>query len=134
MDQFADRLARLADLSPEELDALEAELVAAFDQADSAGDVDLMQQLADALDTVRAAKTATPAEAPAGAPAEAAPVAAAAELDEIVDETPTDEQPEVSSEAPIASDEPVPEGEPPLSPRRRRSRNRENRRQTTKPC
>ena len=58
MDQFADRLARLADLSPEELDALETELVAAFDQADSAGDVDLMQQLADALDTVRAAKTA----------------------------------------------------------------------------
>ena len=68
MDQFADRLARLADLSPEELDALEQELVAAFDQADSAGDVDLMQQLADALDTVRAAKTATPPPHPQRVP------------------------------------------------------------------
>ena len=82
MDAFADRLARLGELTPDELDALEAELVAAFDAADSSGDVDLMQQLADALDTVRAAKTATPpAEAAPAAPAaQAAPVAAAADV------------------------------------------------------
>lgn len=115
MDQFADRIARLADLSPEELDALEAELVAAFDQADSAGDVDLMQQLADALDSIRAAKTATPAaDAPPGAP-QAAPVAAAADvLDEIATEAPV-EPPEVSSEVltpPIASDDPTVPAEP----------------------
>ncbi len=83
MDQFADRLARLAEMSPDEVDALEAELVAAFDAADASGDVDLMQQLSDAIDVVRATKTATPPAAPAEP---AAPVAAAVtvlEADEV---------------------------------------------------
>ena len=102
MDQFADRLARLAELSPDEIEALEAELVAAFDAADAAGDVDLMQQLADALDTVRAAKTATPPEeaAPAGAPPQAAPVAAAA-VEPLTEEAPdSTKPPEASTTAP----------------------------------
>ena len=100
MDQFADRLARLAELSPDEIQALEDELTAAFDAADSSGDVDLMQALADALDTVRAAKTATPPAGapPAAAPPAAAPVAAAADVLEEVIEDPLvaevlDEQP-----------------------------------------
>jgi hypothetical protein len=119
MDQFADRLARLADLNPDELDALEAELVAAFAQADQSGDVDLMQQLADALDTVRAAKTATPpaeaAQAPAG---QAAPVAAAAATPEEPDEpsepdAPDDEPAEATTVQTDTPEEPeVPEGEP----------------------
>jgi hypothetical protein len=96
VDQFADRLARLAEMSPDEIEALEAELVAAFDAADAAGDVDLMQQLSDAIDTVRATKTATP---PAEAPAEAAPVAAAADVLE-VDET---------TAPPAAADAPAPQ-------------------------
>jgi hypothetical protein len=118
MDQFADRLARLADLAPEELDALEVELVAAFDQADSAGEVDLMQQLADALDTVRAAKTATPPAAPAEGAPQAAPVAAAAETEDemsTADETPITEQPEVPS-VPLDTDVPVGEPEEPTEP------------------
>jgi hypothetical protein len=126
MDQFADRLARIGDLSPDEVAQLEAELVAAFDQADSAGDVDLMQQLAEALDNVRAAKTATP---PAATP-EAAPVAAAAETpveDKPSDPTPDGQQappapqPEVSPEqaqAPVPEPDgtPVPTEQPPAEP------------------
>jgi len=119
MDQFADRLARLAELSPDELQALEDELTAAFDAADSSGDVDLMQALADALDTVRAAKTATPpAEAPAAAPPGAAPVAAAADVleHEVVDELIAPVETPVATDTPTEPEvpaEPVPEpGEP----------------------
>ena len=126
MDQFADRLARLAELGPDELEALEQELVAAFDAADAAGDVDLMQQLADALDTVRSAKTATPPEEaapPAPPPAQAASVVAGAdtEVEMIVGETPDGiELPEASTaegetpEEPEVPEVPEPEpGEPP---------------------
>lgn len=76
MENFSERLSTLPDLSDEELDALEVEMVAAFDAADEAGDVDTMQALADGLDEVRAEKTrrteTAPAEAPAAAPAEVA--------------------------------------------------------------
>ena len=76
MENFSERLSTLPDLSDEELDALETEMVAAFDSADEAGDVDSMQALADGLDEVRAEKTrrseGAPAEAPAAAPAEVA--------------------------------------------------------------
>jgi len=121
MDAFADRLARLAELTPDEIEALEAELVAAFDAADSSGDVDLMQALADALDTVRAAKTATPPEeaAPA-APGQAAPVAAAADmLDTVatdvpeVPEVPTPDVPEAPAPGEVPAEPEVPEGTPP---------------------
>jgi len=54
VEQFAERLSQLADLSDEDLDGLEAELVEAFDAADSNGEVESMQGMADALDQVRA--------------------------------------------------------------------------------
>ena len=81
MENFTERLTTLPDLSDEELDALEQEMVAAFDAADEAGDVDTMQALADGLDEVRAEKTrrsetGAPAEAPAEAPAAAASASA----------------------------------------------------------
>lgn len=53
MDEFNDRLERLSELSPEELDALIAEMVAAFDAADAGGDLELMQKIADSLDEAR---------------------------------------------------------------------------------
>ncbi len=62
MEAFTERLSTVADLSADELDALEAEMIAAFDTADEAGDVDGMQSLADGLDSVReekARRTAT---------------------------------------------------------------------------
>ena len=57
MDEFNDRLERLSELSPDELTALIDEMVAAFDAADTAGDLDLMQKLADALDKARSAQS-----------------------------------------------------------------------------
>jgi len=85
MEAFADRLARLAELSDEELTALEGEMVAAFDAADSSGDIDTMQQVADALDAVRSQLSEREAGAPeaeAAVPVEEEPVAASAESDE----------------------------------------------------
>jgi len=79
MEPFTERLQTLPDLSDEELDGLETEMIAAFDAADQSGDVDLMQALADGLDEVRAEKSrrtetaAPPAEAPAEVAASAAP-------------------------------------------------------------
>ena len=54
MDQFQERLSQLADMDDAELSGLEDELVQAFDEADQAGDIDTMSQLADAIDQVRA--------------------------------------------------------------------------------
>jgi len=53
LDEFNSQLENLADLSDEELGSLEQQMVAAFDDADANGDVDTMQQLADALDLLR---------------------------------------------------------------------------------
>lgn len=53
---FDDDLGRLADLSDEELAALEEGLVAEFDKADAAGDEEAMSALADALELVLAEK------------------------------------------------------------------------------
>jgi hypothetical protein len=88
-NEFDDRLSRLAELSDEEVNALETEMVAAFDAADAAGDIARMQQLADALDQVRAEKAnreggaapEAPAEAPPAMPMEAPPVAASGETE-----------------------------------------------------
>jgi hypothetical protein len=108
MDQFADRLARIGELSEDEVAQLEAELVAAFDAADSAGDVDLMQQLSDALDAVRAAKTVTPE----AAVPEAAPVAAAAETPVVAeDQTPAAEPPVVPAQQVATEQQPQPQPE-----------------------
>jgi hypothetical protein len=76
MDPLADfqgDLDRLADLTDDELRALETSIVDAFDAADSGGDAAAAGQLADALDAVRS-EIAQRSEAP---PAE--PVAASAE-------------------------------------------------------
>ena len=57
-DDLAVRAADAANLSDEDLTALESEIVAAFDAADEAGDIDAMSTLADVLDTVRQELTA----------------------------------------------------------------------------
>jgi len=54
IDAFSADLARLADLTDDELSTLESSIMAAFDTADSAGDESSMNELADALDEVRA--------------------------------------------------------------------------------
>jgi hypothetical protein len=79
MDPLADfqgDLDRLADLSDDELRALESRLVDAFDAADQGGDDVSAGQLADALDTVRN-EISQRSEAPSAAPV-AAPDAAVA--------------------------------------------------------
>jgi hypothetical protein len=145
MENFSERLSTLPDLSDEELDALEVEMVAAFDAADEAGDVDTMQALADGLDEVRAEKTrrteTAPAEAPAAAPAEVAasatsttsatdatvtPLAATglgAESPENQIGTPPGEAPAPAPQAeqqpapePPAEPQPEPQPEPPAEP------------------
>jgi hypothetical protein len=94
VDQFADQLANLADLSDDELAQLEQEMVAAFDSADEAGDVDSMSTIADGLDSVRGeiarrggAEAGGEQEAETEAPEEAA-MAASVET-EVVEETDT---------------------------------------------
>jgi hypothetical protein len=103
MDEFAERLARIAELSADELAALEGELVAAFDAADQSGDVETMQQLADALDQVRAAlaEASGAAEAPpAEAPPEEVAASGAGEPG-----TPTEGEEAEGEEAPAEGDE-----------------------------
>lgn len=115
MEPFSDRLASLADLSDEELTALEQEMVTAFDAADESGDVDLMQQLADAIDSVRSEQMSREGgEVPEAAAEEAPPVAASAEGDDGngdagdgEDEDPGAEvpEPDVPAEAPDQTEE-----------------------------
>jgi hypothetical protein len=100
MENFQDRLARLTELTADELTALETEMVAAFDAADASGDVESMQQLADALDEVRAASANAE---PQAEPVEEAAVAAAAD---VIDET----------ETPVAADTPTSETDVPAAP------------------
>jgi len=112
VEQFQERLARLAELSPDELAALESEMVAAFDEADAAADLEAMQSLADSLDSIRAELSGrTPAEAPVAeeAPVEEAAVAAAEnEAPEVGEAAPeeapaeaTEPEPEAKEEAPV---------------------------------
>ena len=101
MEQFQERLARLAELSPEELDALEGELVAAFDAADESGDLENMQAYADALDALRAEKAnrGAPGEVAQAPTMEAPPVAASAVTESDTEVPATDEptkEPEVA--------------------------------------
>lgn len=109
MTDFAERVARLAELSDDELISLESEIVAAFDAADESSDIDQMQDLADMLDQVRAemsarddggngeaADTAQTEMAASGASEETedpAPEASAEETPEPTGETTTDTQP-----------------------------------------
>lgn len=106
MTDFAERLARLAELSPEELASLEAEIVAAFDAADESSDIDAMQELADMLDQVRDEMSNrdggdTEAEAPAEEPAPQEMAASGTP-----EESTEDPAPEASAEEPT-EEEPV---------------------------
>lgn len=111
MDEFAERLADLANLSDEDLSALEQELVAAFQAADQGGDVDTMQALAEAIDQVRAEvakRQGQGGEAPAeGAPP--APPAAPVPASGTPSPSPTPEEAPVTA----SSDEPTPSTPPP---------------------
>jgi hypothetical protein len=99
--QWDAQLASLTELSDEELLSLEADLVTAFDAADSAGDVPGSTEIADALDTVRAesdtrSSVPDPVEPEVAAPE---PVMADAAPDEV--EPPPDPVP-VPPPAPVA--------------------------------
>lgn len=118
MDQFQERLERLSELGDDELMALEEEMVAAFDAADSSADLETMSAIADALDEVRREKSTRSnneggEEANAEPPAvEAVPASAAVAEPEVAEaeaeaeaavetETPEAEAPE---EAPVAEE------------------------------
>ena len=122
-NQFDDRLSRITELNDDELTALEDEMVAAFDEADTAGDIDQMQQLADALDGVRAEKAnregapaeeaAVPEEMPAAEPA----VAASAESEgDGESDQPTPDEPETPAPDAPGEDEAPAEGDAPATP------------------
>jgi len=103
---FQQQLADLADLSDDDIQALEQQLVDAFDQADQGGDDASSSAIADALDQVREeiakrsnAPSADPVADPTGAPV-GAPVAASAET---APETPA---------APAAEDQPADQENP----------------------
>lgn len=96
MEEFTERLSRLAELSDEEIASLEEELIVAFDAADEAADLDGMQSMADAIESVRAERESrVPAEEvaadPAALPVEEAPLEMAASAAE--EETETTEEP-----------------------------------------
>lgn len=106
MEQFTERLARLAELSDEDLAALEEELVVAFDAADEAADLDGMQSMADAIESVRAEKEGreTPAEE---VPAEEATEPVAEEFPAELAASATDEESEAVEPASDENSEPA---------------------------
>lgn len=98
MEEFTERLSRLAELSDEEIASLEEELIVAFDAADEAADLDEMQSVADAIESVRAERESrVPAEEvvaePEATAVEEVPVemAASAAEDETESAEPTSE-------------------------------------------
>lgn len=102
MEQFAEQLARLSELSDDELATLDSELVSAFDAADDASDIETMQEIAEALDQVRA-ETASRSDGEPDAEAEGEPVAASAEVD-ADNEAQAEETEETAVESADASD------------------------------
>jgi hypothetical protein len=98
LEEFTERLSRLAELSDEEIASLEEELIVAFDAADEAADLDGMQSMADAIESVRAERESRiPAEEIA-----AEPVA------EVVEEAPLEVAASAAEEE-VESEEPAPE-------------------------
>lgn len=99
MEQFTERLSRLAELSDEDITALEEELVVAFDAADEAANLDEMESLADAIDAIRAEKDSRmPAEeAVAEQPAET--------MDEVPEELAASAEPEETESEETAPDD-----------------------------
>lgn len=116
MDDFVEQIARLSELSDEELASLETEIVAAFDAADEAADIEQMQSLADMLDQVRAEIAARDSVDTGGATEEipeeeivASAEASAEVATEVADPASTEppEAPEVSdTETPLPIDTP----------------------------
>jgi hypothetical protein len=98
LEEFTERLSRLAELSDEEIASLEEELIVAFDAADEAADLDEMQSVADAIETVRA-------ERESRVPAEEVAVEPEAEA---VEEVPLEMAASAAEEEP-ESEEPAPE-------------------------
>jgi hypothetical protein len=98
LEEFTERLSRLAELSDEEIASLEEELIVAFDAADEAADLDEMQSVADAIETVRA-------ERESRVPAEEVAVEPEAEA---VEEVPLELAASAAEEEP-ESEEPAPE-------------------------
>lgn len=113
MEVFQERLARLAELSVEELNDLEMEVTAAFDAADADANLEDMQALADALDQIRQAKAEmeTPEVAEPEAAVAAPPVpqaaAVAASGDEAVAVAEVDPGPDPEPDPEPAGDEPA---------------------------
>jgi hypothetical protein len=109
VNQFADQLAMLADLADDELSQLEQEMVSAFDEADAAGDVDTMSDIADGLDAVRGevARRGGDAEETMITPDEEPAMAASAETDAVEENAETDvvEETEVTTASVEASEE-----------------------------
>jgi hypothetical protein len=106
VEQFQERLARIAELSDDELAALEQELVAAFDAADTDADLESMQALADALDELRREKSGRAAPAKEPASTESMPAAAASTTEAVkppVAEEPTPVVEEAPAVAPVES-------------------------------
>lgn len=102
MEQFAEQLARISELSDDELAVLDADLVTAFDAADDASDIETMQEIAEALDQVRGEVAKRSSGDPA-AEEEGEPVAASAEVD-AGNEAQTEETEETAVESADASD------------------------------
>lgn len=78
-ESIEDQVARVGELSPEELDALEGRLVEQFDAADEASNLDEMNRIADLIDQVRAVIEAGGGEEPTSESEDVAPMAAAAD-------------------------------------------------------
>lgn len=124
MDQFAEALSHLSDLSDDDLTALEATIIQAFDDADEAGDMESMSSYADDCEQVRnemenraSGNEAEPSvDAAPGVPAMAA--SGEAEVLEPVTEPTVEAEPEVKAEEPAPEPEvitePVVEAEPEL--------------------
>lgn len=133
MDQFAEQLSRLADLGEDELPQLETSLVAAFDAADSEGDVTTMTAAAEAIEKVREEKdrrgagtevpventdpTVTASAATAEAEPETATTTETAPVPEPVAETETSEVVETPAEEPApVAETPAPVETTPATP------------------
>jgi hypothetical protein len=116
VEQFQERLSRLAELSPAELDEFEAEVTAAFDAADADANLEDMQALADVLDEIRQAKSATQAAPDAEtAPVDLEPAVAASGAEETAapESEPEQQQPESEPETGEPASEPAIEPEQP---------------------
>jgi hypothetical protein len=118
VEQFTERLARLAELSDEELTSLEEELIAAFDAADESADLDGMQSTADAIESVRAEKSgrapveevAAEEEVPVAPEVEEVPLEmAASAVEEPATETETEEPVLDEASEPAVTADAVPE-------------------------